>query len=119
MYLKQPSAYSPVMLSKKQLPRVNARNSIFIKVPSSHPRTPTTFYNMLPAPLLKMTPSEVPPSEFRSSHWRCSIKKVLLKISPNLQENTCARIFFNKACEIFQNNHFSEHHRATASSCFP
>ena len=30
---------------------------------------------------------------FRSSHQRCSIKKVFLEISQNSQENTCARIF--------------------------
>ena len=30
----------------------------------------------------------------RSSHWRCSIKKVLLKISQNPQENTCVRVSF-------------------------
>ena len=28
--------------------------------------------------------------------WRCSLKKLLLKISQNLQENTCARVFFLK-----------------------
>ena len=32
--------------------------------------------------------------EFRSSHRRCFIKKVLLKISQNSQENTCARVSF-------------------------
>ena len=30
----------------------------------------------------------------RSSHRRCSIKKVFLEISQNLQENTCARVSF-------------------------
>ena len=30
----------------------------------------------------------------RSSHWRCSVKIVLLKISQNSQKNTCARISF-------------------------
>ena len=28
---------------------------------------------------------------FRNSHRRCSVKKVFLEISQNLQENTCAR----------------------------
>ena len=28
--------------------------------------------------------------------WRCSIKMMFLKISQNSQENTCARVFFNK-----------------------
>ena len=31
---------------------------------------------------------------FRSSHHRCSIKKVFLIISQNSQENTCARVCF-------------------------
>ena len=26
--------------------------------------------------------------------WRCFVKKVFLQISQNLQENTCARVFF-------------------------
>ena len=30
----------------------------------------------------------------RSSHWRCSIKKVFLEVSQNSQENTCARVSF-------------------------
>ena len=54
----------------------------------------------------------------RSSHQRCSIKKVLFRISQNSQENTCAGVFFNKAfnkeilaqvfpwefCKIFKKN---------------
>ena len=31
---------------------------------------------------------------FRSSHRRCSVKKVFLEISQNSQENTCARASF-------------------------
>ena len=31
---------------------------------------------------------------YRSSHRRCSVKKVFLKISQNFEENTCARISF-------------------------
>ena len=31
---------------------------------------------------------------FRSSHWRFSIQKVLLKIPQNSQENICARVSF-------------------------
>ena len=31
---------------------------------------------------------------FRSSHRRCSVRKDFLKISWNLQENTCTRTFF-------------------------
>ena len=30
----------------------------------------------------------------RSSHYRCSVKKVFLEISQNSQENTCARVSF-------------------------
>ena len=31
---------------------------------------------------------------------RCSVKKVFLKISQNSQENTCARVFFNKGAGL-------------------
>ena len=34
------------------------------------------------------------PSSCGSSHQRCSMKIVLLKMSQNSQENTCARVFF-------------------------
>ena len=30
----------------------------------------------------------------RSSHWKCSVEKVFLKILQNSQENTCARVSF-------------------------
>ena len=36
----------------------------------------------------------VPPSSCGSSHQRRSMKIVLLKMSQNSQENTCARVFF-------------------------
>ena len=36
----------------------------------------------------------------RSSHQRCSIKKVFLEISQSLQENTCARVSFNKVAGL-------------------
>ena len=32
---------------------------------------------------------------FRSSHQRCSVKKVFLEISQNSQENTCIRVSFS------------------------
>ena len=32
--------------------------------------------------------------KYRNSHQRCSIKKLLLEISQNVQENTCAKVFF-------------------------
>ena len=63
----------------------------------------------------------------RSSHWRCSAKKVFLKISKNSLENTCARVtFFIKFpakketpgqvlscefCKIFKNTFSTEHLR--------
>ena len=72
---------------------------------------------------------------YKSSHRRCSIKKVFLKISQNSQENTCSRVFFLiklrasnfikketlaqvlscEFCEIFKNIFFREHLRVTAS----
>ena len=68
----------------------------------------------------------------RSSHQRCSVKKVFLEISQNSQENTCARVsiliklnFIKKEtlaqvfsfdfCEISKNTFFTEHVWATAS----
>ena len=57
-----------------------------------------------------------------SSYWRCSIKKVILKISQNLQESTCAQsLFFNKVAglklqawglQLYQNKRLRH-------SCFP
>ena len=32
--------------------------------------------------------------------WRCSVEKVLLQISQNSQENTCASLFFNKVAGL-------------------
>ena len=72
----------------------------------------------------------------RSSHRRCSVKKVFLEISRNSQENTCARVSFliklqaafnliKKdtlvqvfSCEFYEiskNTFFTEHPWATAS----
>ena len=31
---------------------------------------------------------------YRSSHWRCSVKKMFLEILQNSQENICARVSF-------------------------
>ena len=75
----------------------------------------------------------------RSSHWRCSVKKVFLEIPQILQENTCVGgffynaiglqacnfikkdtstlIFFYEIYEIFKNMYFEEHLRKTASIC--
>ena len=51
---------------------------------------------------------------------RCSVKRVFLEISQNLQENTCARVSFLiklqvSACEISVNTFFKEQLWATAS----
>ena len=40
--------------------------------------------------------------------WRCSSKKVFLKMSPNSQENTCARVSF--LGEIFKEHQFIIEH---------
>ena len=71
---------------------------------------------------------------------RCSVKNVVLKILQNSQENTCARVFFNKVaglrpqpcnfiknetqlsscefCEIFKYSFFTEHFRMTSSEIY-
>ena len=71
------------------------------------------------------------PDTTGNSHQRCSVKKVLLKISQNSQENTCTRAFFliklqasaysfikkeilaqvfsYEFCEIFKNTFLIEH----------
>ena len=59
------------------------------------------------------------PLKNTGSHQRCSIKKVLLKILQNSQENICARVCFLRKlqasgvfcefCEIFKNTYFTEH----------
>ena len=55
-------------------PFQTSKMKIFVKIVISKETTPL---------LLK---------RFRSSHWRCSVKKMFLEISQNSQENTCARI---------------------------
>ena len=32
--------------------------------------------------------------------WRCFVKKAFLKNPQNSQENTCARVFFNKVAHL-------------------
>ena len=69
----------------------------------------------------------------RSSHWRCSIKKVVLEILQIRRSHLCQSLFFNKVacnlirietlvqalscefCEISQNKFFTKHVRMTAS----
>ena len=72
----------------------------------------------------------------KSSHLRCSVRKVFLEILQNSQENTCSRVsfliklkastcnvikkealtqmFFCEFCEIFRNTFFIEHLPGTA-----
>ena len=45
----------------------------------------------------KLVPSQTPS---RSSHRRCSVKKLFLKICETLQENTCVGAFFNKVAGL-------------------
>ena len=45
----------------------------------------------------KLVPSQTPS---RSSHRRCSVKKLFLKICETLQENTCVGVFFNKVAGL-------------------
>ena len=41
----------------------------------------------------------------RNSHRKCFLKRVFLKISQNVQENTCASLFFNKVADVsFRND---------------
>ena len=65
----------------------------------------------------KMTVSSVP---FRSSHWRCSIKKVVLKnftyfTGGHLLNESPTQVFSSEICEIFKKTDFEEHLRTTAS----
>ena len=68
----------------------------------------------------------------RSSHWRCSIEKVVFKNSAIPTGNNCAGVFFLKVaglkaptqvfsceyCEIFKNIYFEKHLRTAAFDCF-
>ena len=49
---------------------------------------------------------------FRSIHQRCSIKSLFLKISQNVQENTCARVYYEHfsltACDTHQSKSVTE-----------
>ena len=61
----------------------------------------------------------------KSSHRRCSVEKVLLKILQNPQKNIwglatlskrdSTKVFSNEYCENFKNTYFEEHLRTTAS----
>ena len=44
-------------------------------------------------------------NHFRGSHQRCSIKKLLLKISQYLQKNTCVEVFFNEVPGLLKKRH--------------
>ena len=51
----------------------------------------------------------------RSSHRRCSVKRVFLEISQNSQENTRARFSFLIKLQAFKNTFSTEHLWTTAS----
>ena len=59
----------------------------------------------------------------RSSQWRCSVKKVFLKISQNSQENTCARVCArSQVCNLIKEetqvcNFIKKETLALVSSC--
>ena len=78
------------------------------------------------------SPSMINYLRYRSSHRRCSVKKLFLEISQSSQENTCTSLFFNKVaclgpetllkkrlwhrlscefCEISKNTFSAEHSR--------
>ena len=81
-----------------------------------------------------------PYRDVRSSHWRCSIKKLFLKISQCSQENICVELSFLiklqvirpaallkrdsntnvscEYCEIFRNTYFEEHLQTAAFEIF-
>ena len=65
----------------------------------------------------------------RNSHWRCSIKKDVLKNFTKftgkvpescnfIKKETLAQMFSCEFCEIFKNTFFTEHLWTTASECF-
>ena len=96
-----------------------------------------SFFNVQLETLIKMTRLQV-----RSSHRRCSGKKVFLEISQNSKENNCVRasfliklqakacnfikketlaqVFSCKFCKISKNTFFIEHLSVAAfGKCFP
>ena len=48
------------------------------------------------------------------SHRRCSIKKLLSKISQYSQEKKLFLVFFREYCEFFQNPYFEKHLQTAA-----
>ena len=54
---------------------------------------------------------------FRSSHRRCSIKKVLLEITQNSQENTCAKVSFLIKFQASGSNFIKKDTLAQVFSC--
>ena len=55
-------------------------------------------------------------STFRSSHRRCSLKKVIVRNFANFTGNTCARVFFNKVTGLTPATLFKKRHW---HRCFP
>ena len=110
--------------------------SNFIEIALRHGCSPVNFLHIFRTPFPKNTSGGLLLTMFcnlnleilyRSSHRKCSIKKVFLKISHNSQENNLARVcnfikkealgqvFSCEFCRIFKNTFFKEHLRATAS----
>ena len=52
-----------------------------------------------------------------SSHWRCSVRKVFLEISQNLQKTPAPESLFSQVAGLGRmNTFFTEHHWTTASA---
>ena len=52
----------------------------------------------------------------KSSHWKCSVKRMLLKILQILPENTCVESFFDKVAGLQASKCIKKH---LQQSCFP
>ena len=63
--------------------------------------------------VVDQSPKILPPKINKSSHQRCAIKKVFLKISQNSQENTWC--FPVNVVKFLRTSFFTEHVRMTAS----
>ena len=54
--------------------------------------------------------------EFRSIHWRCSVRKGVLRKSCNfIKTETLVQVFSCEFCKISNNTFFTEHVWTTAS----
>ena len=50
---------------------------------------------------------------YKSSYWRCSVKKMFLEISQNSQEKTCVMILFFSGLQLYQKKDSGTGIRAT------